>query len=686
MSPNRIDDRFTPSRNFPEQSERMSDRPGTECEYVPSRFLNPDFSVLDGDRCAYYIWWKHCFESGSYLKADVGYANLYISALLCSDDEPRKIMRKMMDLYENASALDLNTMDIAPHIADLALMKHLLLPAIDYPEGHIGRKILLSEMFSSPVHYITDDQLRLFFDTSLTLDDVGRFNTMLRTADDAMRAEGGPGFFVNYGAEAVERRYTAFGDRVFLDDRSMILRYYEVGDDALFWNVAQDMIRTSSDGDTGRLAKYGPVMKEASDRAFRPRDPEDVPIRDRPGYGWRTDGRSATMNVFRQYRKPSQELLPAIERYREAHAPQADGYIPSGTARADYGHMTPEQYGYYLYWRENVVRGKYPETDNGYVWLFLSETLFQGGPYNVLGTVDRLKGLAEAYEPGDRGGLIHRTLYCFCLAAGLDPPFHCTAFPEALECDVTCSLIGGGCGLEPEDVVSAGRTMDTRTAALFDQECCRILIGTFAGLKDKLHTVQVRYSVHYPKELFLKGETTAEISGVRPSLFTGRFRNFFNGLCEAVVDATYGNGHGKDLTLSGIDCMELIGSVKDGLRAERRLMDHGIDRDKVTAAEMDLRTVTGLMTVEVPEESPRGEIAPDPAPSSTEDPWRDFLGSLGEHDMDYLRTAVGHCAIRHDPGAEKRINRAALGTLGDIIMEDGKVFEEYIGEVRGRIV
>ncbi|MCQ2079966.1 MAG: hypothetical protein MJZ38_07940, partial [archaeon] len=116
-----------------------------------------------------------------------------------------------------------------------------------------------------------------------------------------------------------------------------------------------------------------------------------------------------------------------------------------------------------------------------------------------------------------------------------------------------------------------------------------------------------------------------------------------------------------------------------------------LDEKAVSTAVSDLEEVTRLMKVDGIDEEPEEEgeqIKEEPAPAQS-NPWSEFFASLGENERTYLATCmkgrnttsllkqIGTTKVRMEDG----INSRALDTVGDTVVEDGTIVEDYLDEM-----
>ena len=101
-----------------------------------------------------------------------------------------------------------------------------------------------------------------------------------------------------------------------------------------------------------------------------------------------------------------------------------------------------------------------------------------------------------------------------------------------------------------------------------------------------------------------------------------------------------------------------------------------MDMDMVRSAADDLSAVTEMMRIEEKDEAPAREA---PAAVLSGNPWKDLMVLLTPEALESLRLCVE--GTKTDVLKEKAVNEAAMETLGDPLVEDGKVSEDYEEDV-----
>ncbi len=413
---------------------------------------------------------------------------------------------------------------------------------------------------------------------------------------------------------------------------------------------------------------------------------------------------------------PRKDSLEAAIRIHRGQTGRRDvPYVPSEHWCANYDEMTREQLDYYLSWRGDVLNGVYRDTDRGYLWLMLCEVIDEEDyPERGLAV---LNGMLRAYGGSSDSirGLILRTCQDYAIATGQDPPWDGSERDQQLLLWVKL------------DTIPAGRIPVEMALPFADP-------GVRAYMKDP-SDYDAAFNIALgalSSDIFDKtGRSLAEcMTGRRRAvcrkLFPGLSSDW--GSCSMnICDIRPTNGGGRILTAALKAAVRAV-NIPQGTRAPRRpagMIDDGLllameseldawaerqerarrverirreaasivlDRALVTDAESDLAAVRDMMGTE-DTESPEPECEPRTQTASEgttgANPWDDLASGLDDGQRGYLAASLegggeafarnaGSTAVRFEDG----INAVAMDTVGDQIVEDGNVFDEYADDVR----
>lgn len=442
-------------------------------------------------------------------------------------------------------------------------------------------------------------------------------------------------------------------------------------------------------------AEWGPAVQEDGDYPLNPIVFEDM---------------RAKMS------HPRKDSLRASIRIHRGQSGRRDvPYVPSDHWCASYDEMTHEQLEYYLSWRADALNGVYRDTDRGYLWLFLCEAVDSESDPNRRLSV--LNGVLRAYGGSSDSikGLTTRTAQDYAIATGQDPPWDGSERDQLLLLWVKL------------DIVPIGRIPVEMALPYADPSVASYMKNP----SDYDAAFNIALKALSSNIYDRTGKSLAEC-------MTGRtktvYRKLFPGLSSdwgscsmTICDIRPTNGGGRILTAALKAAIRAV-NVPQGLRAPRRptglirercllIMESELmawterqerarrverirreaasivlDRALVTDAETDLAAVRDMMGTEdeePPEPEHASEVPPAPAEATETTPWDDLGNSLDEGQRGYLAASLdgrgeefardaGTTAVRFEDG----INAAAMDTVGDQIIEDGNVFDEYADDVR----
>ena len=178
-------------------------------------------------------------------------------------------------------------------------------------------------------------------------------------------------------------------------------------------------------------------------------------------------------------------------------------------------------------------------------------------------------------------------------------------------------------------------------------------------------------------------EPEAEFSTLRsiPRSLVSGIEELASEVGRAVSNRLAGRRRRKPLEIFGIDVCGLMNSSIDAafrMDAERNMAP--VDQERVRQVREDLEYVVKAVGTEE-EEAPEEEKEPDVPDIS--DPWAALIASLSPEEARYLESGLtgGPTDIR----LESSINEAAAELIGDALIEDGKIYEEYTVEISRRL-
>lgn len=725
-------------KDFRDDIERYKGEERSMSGYEPSGYLHPDYSVLEGPRLDYYFWWRSEIDRGILPQVDSGYAWLRAVELINSADDPEEVLKALLRYAETCA----RSMRLSPSVCDLpleyALVHGLSLASVPRARPFFKSKVLITwDLTRYPIREP---------DTQLLLDGIFyKWNDVLKKTDDGTmsdivlmslagideftRSTSGKGVVRSTGCEwEVEDIFPYSGYSDFSGQKHIRMPVVSLTEgpfhDLLEAIVRQAVALMRTDG------VRGPSVPKAFPKAYRRivAAAVDAAVRDDPwdagmfrnasppdGDVWKDDDLDVSMD---DDAKPSLRPLPGAElgnppiTSREIDSNWDDesdeivAYVPSGRMRASYRTMDDQQRAFYISWRTQARKGRYTDTDRGYLWLYCTELINHDYvPDNIQ---DELELAADAfYDAFPAPRFLFGAATDHALLHGLDaPPVPELSYSPAMVYEKLrrdpIGRISPGMARYCSDYASADKYTDgyerlytevfTEAYRAADAYCVesygRRMCAMASEGRYKTH-VRLYDDLWYPKRMNID-LTYANIWG------SNRLLGIFDAVLKVCLRSV-GKRIGRTSPRVPYDLdPKLVGAIEDAVdrafervekedavaKAMKEASRISIDRSAVESAESDLKIVTGLMATgeeEGPEESPF-----EMSTGTIGDGWEALETALDAVEMDYLR--YGSDALkgtgRRPQAVEESINNKAMDAVGDAIMENGTVFEDYAEEVR----
>ncbi len=382
-----------------------------------------------------------------------------------------------------------------------------------------------------------------------------------------------------------------------------------------------------------------------------------------------------------------------------------------GVDQPDYVSMTPEESAYYFYWRSMVRRGKYLRSSKGYLFLFTAEII--NTDTDAERNLRMLVNVTRVYANMDRFLLDGMADACVTYAKinGLKVP----AMDRAGDYSVVSYIITNALRQDPIGKIPAkvaGRLLYPADQQYLDSdhpygelltECLR-RIEDFEMREGEKRIItslgpvkRVQYDVY--KEFPYLGSRSRVAAESLDLSHGSRARDFLRVTLKTLMRAVrVRDGLSAPLPVSyPATWRHIVGDVvKDwalGKWKIENLDDEALvlDMSSVRAARHDLDAVSDMMAVDG-EEADEEPVKEDVPVQESDDPWAVFASSLGDAEKEYLRAAsegrarevLKESGIRM-PAMEERINSAAMDAVGDIVVEDGQLIEEYKDDMGGAL-
>lgn len=727
-----------------ERLSEIGDMHGSERPYIESS-RRPDPGGFDDAQLAYYLWFRDSFMDGRVLTTDEGYSGLLLVELINSRSDPVATMGHLRRYREACSDRDIGGFpagDIAEDaMFSYAVANGLDLPRMrcTWNRWSVWPKAMASEILLPSPEPIDKETVLFVSGFPFVGDHIkGRygpriaelFNAALPAVDSRLRASRGGGIMDLFG-EGIRTAHTGLFSEgglgeFYLGPRSCALTYADSGErlrmflGGMYIHCAN--VLASSDGETLLNAVpslFGKDLRRTVEAVYnkglmiRP----DPVRKDRRGtVRTVSDGPACTPELVDLFGNTSVSLTVHFRScLADLPSMEPDGpcrYIPSGTSRADCSAMSKEQMSSYLWWRAMAREGRYGRTDTGYLWLCRTELINDRA--DPRRTLEHLEGLAEAYgrfystnmicsQPGPS-----KTYLDYAIVNGIrdyDP----TVYPcDLCACDMVERI------LDRRDVhvcvenfcmiagISDWKETDSVLRTLFDDDCAIVTARVLARINDAPATGMGRYgrigsycmfgSIRYRMKVYDDLKYYHWPSG-RPKAFeveamdvmnNGSFGLGLKRIIRAVASLYNGLPGEKKVKVFGTDAIaiveEEVGRRLSERRSERMVHEQpALEATGIERAEHDLDHVTELLGIEDTDPAVQEQDAvPEPV---SDDPWADLVVRLNKGQRDYLRKALAGTLRAVKATVEGSINGIAMDTVKDAIIEDGRVFEEYVEDL-----
>ena len=676
--------RCDPSDEFESMMRWYWSYPGIECAFAPCDLLTPDYSMLERPQLNYYLWWRRRLSEGELLMADKGYIWLRVCELINMCD-PAQGLREVAILKDHASELDVKEEDLDRVAADICISGGIRIPPARYAKDGTARGMFLSEALWDP------SSLDMGCLSALVGEDMaGRIGSVPQGLDrfKGLLADLGTDEYV-LGTETAIRdlfpRHVRFGNPRFMVTYDVFSEDLQRLLDDICHHIAGDgapsrtfLERVSSGGARGR----GTVGRTELGSTRVPVSKRDVDLMD--------------MGTELFGEEPPTGRRGASSAPVEGPDGPLPGYEPSPSGCPDYRRLSDVQKRFYSLWSSKADSGRFHDADTGYVWMRLCSLV--NSTEEPTSVAMRLLSMSRAYSGGIASALVRRTCMDYVLMNGLPIPDPSLADGEDEAGMVMEQYLGGHMEAKPDKdvLLRISGLLGSSVEADFDPGMAEVMRRTLMNVNSELLRSRrkglaslCRKSVH-SRRLY---EGLAYYRSDRLD-FRMEFADFAGdpGMKEAFARlATYITEESRriasglprvSLELFGIHEEKLVEFLLTGSVADRRTwsMDPAkmdLDRDAIEQAESDLNDVTTMMRVEDDvEESPEEA---DEGHGSSDDPWEGFASGLDEGMKAYLLAARDGC--RPATMTEKAINSLAMDTVGDIVVQDGEIVEDYLDDV-----
>jgi len=732
------------------QIEKYKNIHGEECEYVKCEHRNADYSVMDRQQKAYYLYWRDELSRGNCLKADRGYAKLRLCEIINSDTDSKEGMKELTLLFDNTRLHGMPQSDIASIMFDYAVVHDLPLPRMWMGKGSVRSFMVTSEIMSFPVNRVSRELMwylsggpKVHADGVDNLKHVRLFNDCLKEIDWFLYENSGKGIAQTYSEGLTTELYKIFLYYPYGKDKDYQITYEKLRTDGIFGEFMLGLFSYTRKVLCKEIGEKGPATPTSFNKEFRAvvdrvfeegvKEHSEVPDT------WRGTNRIAMSSKERalvdmgatleaQYGTPdkpkpilnidehaekqhvSPHLKSDIERNWNVDSKEPQNYIPSGFINPDYRSFTEQQRKFYIHWRSQCRKGNFGETDTGYLWLYLCELInAKAEPDEV---IDQLVGLHDSYGEFNEERLVGKTCFEYAVVHKLPMPRPSIYESNVLGCLVMEQFLKG-MDTEPDKslLMFLSGITDKNMVREFDSDCIGITLSFLTKVESEMEsqetTVDKYCDIERANTVMPVFDGLKYFKEVRKARFT--YSNYiynasFDDSLKEIMKIAFSmvrlKRTGKPIKVSkftafGMDGKEMMLKTvnewyegKEVAEIKDRANSMVLDREAVSGAESALKAVTEMMSSEAPEPEQEENSASIIVPKEISGSWAQLASSLDDNQKGYLKACLegkGSAFLKSIsmPGSrmEDSINAKAEESIGDVIVENGTVFDEYRQDV-----
>ncbi|MBR6038392.1 MAG: TerB N-terminal domain-containing protein [Candidatus Methanomethylophilaceae archaeon] len=663
---------------------------GTECEYVPSLLLHPTYRELEWKRLRYYLYWRQRAFEGEYLDTDAGYVWLHCVELITVDDDPLENMRcliGMRDAYlEQDPAVDSILGAACAYYATVIGYYKRDFKLMSASQRCVRICGVLSDRGCVPLS-ARDLKHLIPLRGRKSAEVLKALGTIVSSAlHEIGRQQNG---ILRLCRRQIEfaLRFPFSSDMSTYGMKSLYVKCEDPRESEQFMNVFKDVYNECDAVLSGKTekagGKYGPLLNRCID-AYKngrlnpePYDKYGIPIVfNRVSYHASSD---SYQHPERDGTWPSHRFQSRMREYGGIPTPPSEFRRPPRTRIPCYSTMTLDEYIGYQSWKNGVLKGEKTEKADGYAWLLANEIIND----DTLDPGSALRILEECADaPGGwQGGISDDVVADWCILHGL------YSQKISKKCDSQKLSILTVRALRSFPPLPLSREqIDRASVKDADDEIAgavnAAVLAVYKANGDRLdRAVDLSLSTTVVRVFEDCAGMPISVDADVPSN-PGDVNRFVTSVCriaEAVIsgdkDPKTPAGFGKENRNATVKAILL--HLEEERRKAASPSKVALDMDAVKAAMDDLDAVTGMMRVdddEEPEEEPT-----DVVEASTGDPWKDLRSRLQPDALEYLRKCMD--GTRFDSLKEKKVNEAAMETVGDAVVEDGTVIDDYADDV-----
>ena len=710
-----------------------------ECPYIGCKMERPDISNLNGSQLDWYLHWRDRVLAGEYIVTDMGYCFILFSEILVRDLDPSDVRRICDGLLGN---IRFGYDEMIEEFLYGYQIAHGIDP--DYPsyrrfstveDGTPGAlsNLLVYPQSDIPAHFIS--QIGNLADTYLDREEADRiapyYSRAVRAVGELLNSRG-TGILEEYGegrrtiTRNILQQYPTFHgeDTYILDFTDVRLKgrmgRFLGGLLRLVMKILND--RDGKDGPSVPSFITKDLRKAVKDALNGKNNCFDGNVERIPDLVFtRLSEHSASERTLLVPMPEASEAAPtgalreSIIEYADRRPGPRMEYIPSGMRTPEHSRLRNGRLEYFIQWREDVRNGIHGRTDEGYLWLLMTELLNHGDPKESFNIMMRIR---DVYDPHHCDDGLGKGILFHALVHDIDIPSTdlCERDPLCIA-RVLAQMDRNGIGeLTLGSFEEIASYVSKTPVAGFDRACARAMntvLRRVAEIRDGMDGRDERtvFGNYLCADVLLKNETPYRYYG-----FPGKDRSFKVRIPK--IDSRYDCENIKDLMVECAGMMQEIRAGKvykikyrhfarvdigdileeacgmelrkaslDSVKSKREVRRKvDLDRDAVDSAERDLEDVTDMMRVDEPDD-PRTVDVPTVIVQEADvpdDPWSVFGSSLTDDERMHLGGILDGLSGK-DVRLEDSINAKAVDSVGDTVVEDGRVVDDYKPELEGLI-
>ena len=711
-----------PDTSFPEEVGKYRDATAEKCDFFQSFGIVKGYGNASPAELEYYLYWRSQLRKGTFSECDYGYVLLRLSEMVI-DGDPKENVREMSLILKSFSPYSIEYKVTSQTLFEYCLYRGIDMKGLnlldEFAEVIAGEYVRgnFELLDANGIIYIGNRNENLY-----DLDNTTAFIVCkaLHAIDENMIERTGVSMSEAFGKPSAER-LNLFRNLIWHTDDEYILEYRDYTADRefmrIFLNTALYVIALFEDRKKAKKCPAAELLTDDEKRIIEQITSGDIPDFPRRDYGQCYKLRPAELNdinlidltnpdevhpkpkynrLFFFFSRPRNmdKFLEDAETYEDVYRTEVRKYCsyPKDGLRK-LSSLNREQLEYYLFWRTLAAEKKYTDCDGGYVWHYLFELVNMNDDTEYV--ADQMIGLYRAYRSEMilneycEYAIVNDIPYMITDASGLNSVAASYALDKMFD--------RGTAGLSINAIIEMCMIRGNKAEEFRDIDGCADVVNrclmkinykTDIRKKYRIRTKKVRInSISSVRIINRREETPEKVVTVHGYVSCSAFLKNLQTLTKGVVNALTGSRKLKQLEAFGIDCIPVINEVIDEIKTEEQLKLRrkiagkiSLSASSIEKAENDLNSVSEMMSVE--EEEPETSVEFIDKNENTGTGWEAFGNMLDDKCRAYLSDILSGNKIKKNTGIEDAINSASMDTIGDTVVENGIIIEDYEDELR----